>query len=136
MPSRDARNAALIFYYTSCYVLDVGCHLISTKFLCFEFFVRILDDVEHFICDEALGHVASGLRNLVRMDNHERLVIALLDAVRGHERAHGWVDVAMAVPQHFGEVREQGTNVILILLGPFVDVGADEILEHLSLVLF
>jgi len=111
-------------------------HRSLSQFFRFELFVRILDDVEDFVRDEALGRVAAGLRHLVGMNNHERLVIALLDAARGHERSHGWVDVAMTVPQHFGEVGEKRANVVLILLGPFVDVGTDEILEHLTFVLF
>ena len=39
----------------------------------------------------------------------------------------------MVLPQHIPELGEHGADVTLVLTQPLVDIGADEILEHLTL---
>ena len=103
------------------------------ELLRFELFISHFDDVENLVGDVPLGHGSARLRHLVRMNNHERAVVTLLHASRLHERSHVWILVTVTLPKDVSEVGEHGTNIVLILLLPRVNVCSYEVFEHLSL---
>mmetsp|Transcript_9427 Transcript_9427/g.36692 ORF Transcript_9427/g.36692 Transcript_9427/m.36692 type:complete len:223 (+) Transcript_9427:1067-1735(+) len=106
---------------------------VHSHFLFAHRFIRVAHLVEHPVRDVTLVRATPLLPHLVWVDDDESLVIRLLNRICLDKLVQTGRLVPVILPQHVPELGEHGTNVTLVLTQPLVNLGADEILEHLPL---